>query len=143
MGQYYSFRWTAYLWNGSEARAVDLNYSNDTLTSAMLQSTDDIYTVTAGVYRERDTGTLYVRYYGEVIGGGYSNYFVSTAGGEEIMAPFWGDYDGEEAWQQGRREYEAELERRFEALAELAVDAYEGEDFTHTLAEVRQRLAEE
>ena len=120
-----------------------MNYSNDTLTSAMLQSTDDIYTVTAGVYRERDTGTLYVRYYGEVIGGGYSNYFVSTAGGEEIMAPFWGDYDGEEAWQQGRREYEAELERRFEALAELAVDAYEGEDYTHTLAEVRQRLADE
>ena len=143
VGQYYSFRWTAYLWNGSEARAVDLNYSNDTLTSAMLQSTDNIYTVTAGVYRERDTGTLYVRYYGEVIGGGYSNYFVSTAGGEEIMAPFWGDYDGEEAWQQGRREYEAELERRFETLAELAVDAYEGEDYTHTLAEVRQRLADE
>ena len=143
VGQYYSFRWTAYLWNGSEVQAVDLNYSNDTLTSAMLQSTDDIYTVTAGVYRERDTGTLYVRYYGEVIGGGYSNYFVSTAGGEEIMAPFWGDYDGEEAWQQGRREYEAELERRFEALAELAVDAYEGEDYTHTLAEVRQRLTEE
>ena len=143
VGQYYSFRWTAYLWNGSEARAVDLNYSNDTLTSAMLQSTDDIYTVTAGVYRERDTGTLYVRYYGEVIGGGYSNYVVSTAGGLEIMAPFWGDYDGEEAWQQGRREYEAELERRFETLAELAVDAYEGEDYTHTLAEVRQRLTEE
>ena len=143
VGQYYSFRWTAYLWNGSEARAVDLNYSNDTLTGAMLQSTDDIYTVTAGVYRERDTGTLYVRYYGEVIGGGYSNYFVSTAGGLEIMAPFWGDYDGEEAWQQGRREYEAELERRFETLAELAVDAYEGEDYTHTLAEVRQRLADE
>ena len=143
VGEYYSFRWTAYLWNGSEARAVDLNYSNDTLTNAMRQSTDDIYTVTAGVYRERDTGTLYVRYYGEVIGGGYSNYFVSTAGGLEIMAPFWGDYDGEEAWQQGRREYEAELERRFEALAELAVDAYEGEDYTHTLAEVRQRLTEE
>ena len=143
VGEYYSFRWTAYLWNGSEARAVDLNYSNDTLTSAMLQSTDDIYTVTAGVYRERDTGTLYVRYYGEVIGGLYTNYFVSTAGGLEIMAPFWGDYDGEEAWQQGRREYEAELERRFETLAELAVDAYEGEDYTHTLAEVRQRLTEE
>lgn len=143
VGEYYSFRWTAYLWNGSEARAVDLNYSNDTLTNAMRQSTDDIYTVTAGVYRERDTGTLYVRYYGEVIGGLYTNYFVSTAGGLEIMAPFWGDYDGEEAWQQGRREYEAELERRFETLAELAVDAYEGEDYTHTLAEVRQRLTEE
>lgn len=143
VGEYYSFRWTAYLWNGSGAQAVDLNYSNDTLTNAMRQSTDDIYTVTAGVYRERDTGTLYVRYYGEVIGGLYTNYFVSAAGGEEIMAPFWGDYDGEEAWQQGRREYEAELERRFEALAELAVDAYEGEDYTHTLAEVRQRLADE
>ena len=53
VGEYYSFRWTAYLWNGSEVQAVDLNYSNDTLTSAMLQSTDDIYTVTAGVgYRD-------------------------------------------------------------------------------------------
>ena len=134
-------------------QAVDLNYSNDTLTSAMLQSTDDIYTVTAGVYRERDTGTLYVRYYGEVIGGLYTNYFVSTAGVEEIMAPFWGGgmhgntEEEHEAWvrqtEQEQREYEAELERRFEALAELAVDAYEGEDYTPTLAEVRQRLADE
>lgn len=154
MPEYYnSFRWTAYLWNGSEAQAVDLNYSNDTLTGAMRQSTDDLYTVTAGVYRERDTGTLYVRYYGEVIGGFYSNYFVSTAGGLEIMAPFWGGgmhgntEEEHEAWvrqtEQEQREYEAELERRFETLAELAVDAYEGEDYTHTLAEVRQRLAEE
>ena len=153
VGEYYSFRWTAYLWNGSEAQAVDLNYSNDTLTNAMRQTTDDIYTVTAGVYRERDTGTLYVRYYGEVIGGFYSNYFVSTAGGEEIMAPFWGGgmhgntEEEHEAWvrqtEQEQREYEAELERRFEALAELAVDAYEGEDYTHSLAEVRQRLADE
>ena len=153
VGEYYSFRWTAYLWNGSGAQAVDLNYSNDTLTNAMRQSTDDLYTVTAGVYRERDTGTLYVRYYGEVIGGLYTNYFVSTAGGEEIMAPFWGGgmhgntEEEHEAWvrqtEQEQREYEAELERRFEALAELAVDAYEGEDYTHTLAEVRQRLADE
>ena len=153
VGEYYSFRWTAYLWNGSGAQAVDLNYSNDTLTNAMRQSTDDLYTVTAGVYRERDTGTLYVRYYGEVIGGLYTNYFVSTAGGEEIMAPFWGGgmhgntEEEHEAWvrqtEQEQREYEAELERRFEALAELAVDAYEGEDYTHTLAEVRQRLTEE
>ena len=153
VGEYYSFRWTAYLWNGSGAQAVDLNYSNDTLTNAMRQSTDDLYTVTAGVYRERDTGTLYVRYYGEVIGGLYTNYFVSTAGGLEVMAPFWGGgmhgntEEEHEAWvrqtEQEQREYEAELERRFESLAELAVDAYEGEDYTHTLAEVRQRLAEE
>lgn len=153
VGQYYSFRWTAYLWNGSEVQAVDLNYSNETLIYAGRQTTDDIYTITAGVYHERDTGTLYVRYYGEVIGGFYSNYFVSAAGGEEIPAPFWGGgFDGTdeeyEEWERQKeleqQEYEAELERRFETLVELNLNGYEStEDYTHTLAEVRQQLTDE
>ena len=150
---YSGFRWTAYLWNGSEVQAVDLNCHNESLSGAGLNSTDDLYTVTAGVYRERSTGTLYVRYYGEVIGGAYSNYYVSTTDSEEIAAPFWGGgYDGQEegyeAWRQQKereqQEYEANLADRFETLAELTVGGFDGVgDYTHTLGEVRQQLEAE
>lgn len=146
VGQYASFRWTAYLWDGSAAQPTDLTFTHRSQYDT--HTTDDIYTVTAGVCRERDTGTVYVRYYGEYVGGAYDDYFVSLAGGEEIAAPFWGGgYDGEE-WRQQKeqeqREYDAMLADRFETLAELTVGGFDGVgDYTGTIDEVRRQLTAE
>ena len=151
VGQYAGFRWTAYLWDGSAARPMDLTHTQSSQYDTY--TTDDIYTVTAGVCRERDTGTIYVRYYGEYVGGAYSNYYVSATDSEEIAAPFWGGgYDGQEegyeAWRQQKeqeqQQYDTMLANRFETLAELTVGGFDGvEDYTHTLGEVRRQLETE
>lgn len=129
---------------------MDLAYDfNGVYSYIGIYTSDDIYAVSAGVYRERATGTLYVHYCGEIIGGGYDDCFVSLTDSYKLWVPFFNggtrDEDPEEyaQYEQAREEYEAEWDR-FETLVDLDVGGYQNEkDYMYTIGEVRQQLMAE
>lgn len=119
-----------------------------TATTMHLRKTEGAVDVTAG----EQTATVTAGEVAKISSDGVLT-VEEFSGGEEIPAPFLGGgFDGTdekyEEWARQKeleqQEYEAELERRFETLVELNLNGYEStEDYTYTLAEVRQQLTDE
>lgn len=132
-GERYYFRVCS--WNGEEVQSVDLNKVTDPEITACLGLG------TYGIYREKTSGNIYMKYSVEIAGGWGGTLFINETDFKFYSEPFFpsdpeSDYDDD--WEADYKEYEADL-NQYEAIEEINLYM---NDYASTISAVRQSLME-